>query len=77
MENNNTKNAHTELDRFRQILNNKINEKENLIFPLHSMAYNNRVHYEIHYLRWVLGKTNQEYKYKCNQSSRRCCSKGN
>ena len=77
MENNNTKNAHTELDRFRQILNNKINEKENLIFPLHSMAYNNRVHYEIHYLRWVLGKTNQEYKYKCNQSSKRYNSKGN
>ena len=59
MENNNTKNAHTELDRFRQILNNKINEKENLIFPLHSMAYNNSVHYEIHCLRWVLAKTNQ------------------
>ena len=48
-----------ELDRFRRILNNKINEKENQIFPLHSMAYNNSVHYEIHCLRWVLGKINQ------------------
>jgi hypothetical protein len=31
----------------------------NQIFPSHSMAYNNSVHYEIHCLRWVLGKTNQ------------------
>jgi hypothetical protein len=59
MENNNTKNAYTELDRFKQILNNKISEKMNQIFPLHSMAYNNSVHYEIHCLRWVLAKTNQ------------------
>jgi hypothetical protein len=61
MENNNSNgnNADIELDRFKQILNNKISEKMNQIFPSHSMAYNNSVHYEIHCLRWVLGKTNQ------------------
>jgi hypothetical protein len=48
-----------ELDRFRQIINNKINEKKNQIFPLHSMAYNNNVQHEINCLRWVLGITNQ------------------
>jgi hypothetical protein len=57
--NSNGNNADLELDRLRQILNNKINEKKNQIFPLHSMAYNNSVHYEIHCLKWVLGKTNQ------------------
>lgn len=57
--NSNGNNADIELDRFRQILNNKINEKENQIFPSHSLAYNNSVHYEIHCLKWVLGKTNQ------------------
>jgi hypothetical protein len=62
VENNNNSNGNNtdiELDRFRQILNNKINEKTNQIFPLHSMAYNNNVQYEINCLRWVLGKTNQ------------------
>ena len=61
MENNNSygNNTDIELDRFKQILNNKISEKMNQIFPLHSMAYNNSVHYEIHCLRWVLAKTNQ------------------
>src|SRR5918911_446119 len=61
MENNNSNgnNADIELDRFQQVLNNKISEKMNQIFPLHSMAYNNSVHYEIHCLRWVLAKTNQ------------------
>ncbi len=57
--NSNGNNADIELDRFKQILNNKISEKMNQIFPSHSMAYNNSVHYEIHCLRWVLGKTNQ------------------
>jgi hypothetical protein len=55
----NGNNANIELDRFKQILNNKISEKMNQIFPLHSMAYNNSVHYEIHCLSWVLAKTNQ------------------
>jgi hypothetical protein len=38
MENNNSNgnNADIELDRFKQILNNKISEKMNQIFPLHS-----------------------------------------
>jgi hypothetical protein len=53
--NSNGNNADIELDRFRQILNNKISEKTNQIFPLHSMAYNNGVQYEIHCLKWVLG----------------------
>ena len=62
MENNNNSNgnnADIELDRFKQILNNKINEKMNQIFPSHSRAYNNNVQHEINCLRWVLGKTNQ------------------
>jgi hypothetical protein len=61
MENNsnNGNNADIELDRFRQIINNKVNEKKNQIFPSHSIAYNNSLHYEIHCLKWVLGKTNQ------------------
>jgi CRISPR/Cas system CSM-associated protein Csm2 small subunit len=58
--NSNGNNADIELDRFRQIINNKINEKKNQIFLLYSMAYNNNnVQYEINCLRWVLGKTNQ------------------
>jgi hypothetical protein len=65
MENNinsNGNNADIQLDRFKQILNNKINEKKNQIFPLHSMAYNNNVQYEINCLEWVLGKTNQRQR---------------
>ena len=64
MENNNNNshsndanNSNPELDRFRQIINNKINEKKNQIFPLHSMAYNNNVQHEINCLKWVLGQT--------------------
>jgi peptide deformylase len=56
---NKDNNSNEELDRLKQILNNKINEKENQIFPSHSMAYNNNAHYEIHCLKWVLVKTNQ------------------
>jgi len=50
MENNNitSNNIDIELDRFKQILNNKINEKENQIFQSHSVANNNSVHYKIH-----------------------------
>jgi hypothetical protein len=62
MENNNNSNgnnADRELDRLRQILNNKINEKKNQIFPSHSMAYNNNEQSEINCLKWVLGKINQ------------------
>ncbi|HYZ49563.1 MAG TPA: hypothetical protein VE593_01650 [Nitrososphaeraceae archaeon] len=69
MENNDTKNADLELDRFKQILNNKIDEKQNQIFPSHSMAYNNSVHYEVHCLKWVLGKTNQRQKQRQMQMS--------
>ena len=63
----NGNNADIELDRFRQILNNKINEKMNQIFPSHSMAYNNSVHYEIHCLGWVLGKINQRIQIQMSQ----------
>jgi hypothetical protein len=65
--NSNGNNANIELDRIRQIINNKINEKKNQIFPLHSMAYNNSVHYEIHCLKWVLGKTNQSPQIQMSQ----------
>jgi hypothetical protein len=58
--NSNGNNTDIELDRFRQIINNKINEKKNQIFPLHSMAYNNNVQHEINCLSWVLGITNQK-----------------
>jgi hypothetical protein len=57
--NSNGNNTDIELNRFKQILNNKINEKKNQIFPSHSGAYNNSVHYEIHCLSWIIGKTNQ------------------
>ena len=67
MENSNSNNADLELDRFRQILNNKISEKMNQIFPSHSMAYNNSVHYEIHCLGWVLGKINQSTQIQMSQ----------
>jgi hypothetical protein len=42
---NKDNNSNEELNRFKQILNNKINEKENQIFPSRSMAYNNNAHY--------------------------------
>jgi hypothetical protein len=73
MENNNNNNsngnnADKELDRFKQILNNKINEKKNQVFASHSNVYNNNnVQDEMHCLRWVLGLTN--YKTNANESS--------
>ena len=63
----NGNNADLELDRFKQILNNKINEKKNQIFPLHSMAYNNNVQHEINCLTWVLGKTNQRIQIQISE----------
>jgi hypothetical protein len=62
MENNNVNDnyAEVELDRFKQIINNKINEKKNQIFPSHSIAYNNNVQHEMHCLRWVLGLTTSQ-----------------
>jgi hypothetical protein len=57
--NSNDNNADIELDRFRQIINNKIKEKKNQMFPLHNMAYNNNVQHETNCLKWVLGITNQ------------------
>jgi len=65
VENNNNNNSNgnktdIELDRFKQILNNKISEKKNQIFPSHSMAYNNNVQHEVNCLKWVLGITNQK-----------------
>jgi hypothetical protein len=73
MENNNNShsnganNSDPELDRFRQIINNKINEKKNQIFPLHSMAYNNNVQHEINCLSWVLGITNQRIQMQISE----------
>jgi hypothetical protein len=74
MENNNNNshsnganNSDPELDRFRQIINNKINEKKNQIFPLHSMAYNNNVQHEINCLSWVLGITNQRIQMQISE----------
>jgi hypothetical protein len=58
-DNSNGNNADIELDRFRQIINNKVDEKKNQIFPSHSMAYNNNVQHEINCLKWVLGQTKQ------------------
>ena len=40
--NSNGNNTDRELDRFKEILNNKIDEKKDLIFPSHSRAYNNK-----------------------------------
>ena len=61
-DNSNGNNADIELDRFRQIINNKVDEKKNQIFPSHSMAYNNNVQHEINCLKWVLGITNQRQR---------------
>jgi|SRR5919198_2626271 hypothetical protein len=62
MENNNIhtndNNINLELDKFRKILNNKINEKKNQIHPSHNKVYNNSLQQEIHCLKWVLGQTN-------------------
>ena len=58
------KKADIELDRFKQILNNKTKEKNNQIFASHSMAYNINVQYEINCLRWVLEKTNQRIQIR-------------
>jgi hypothetical protein len=68
-ENNNVNGNNTdiELGRFRQIINNKINEKKNQIFPLHSMAYNNNVQHEINCLSWVLGITNQRIQMQISE----------
>ena len=60
--NSNGKNTDIELDRFRQIIINKISEKMNQIFPSHSMAYNNNVQHEVNCLKWVLGITNQRQR---------------
>ena len=64
MENNsnnshsNNDNTDVEIDRLRQILNNKINQKKNQIHPsLHNKVYNNSLQQEIDCLKWVLGQT--------------------
>jgi hypothetical protein len=53
-DNGNGKNSDIELDRFRQIINNKIKEKKNQIHPLHTKVYNDNLQIEIRSLRWVL-----------------------
>jgi hypothetical protein len=67
-DNNNNDDDSNLVNILKQILNNKINEKKNQIFPLHSMAYNNNVQYEIHCLKWVLGKTNQIQRIQMQMS---------
>ena len=71
MENSNNcsngNNTDLELDRFRQIINNKINEKKNQIYQSHSMAYNNNVQHEINCLKWVLGITNPRIQIQISQ----------
>jgi hypothetical protein len=52
--NNKDKNNNLELDRLKQILNNKIKEKKNQIHPLHAKVYNDNLQIEIRSLRWVL-----------------------
>ncbi len=51
----NSKNTDIELDRFKQILNTKINSKKNQIFLSHSRTYNNSLQCEIDCLRRALG----------------------
>ena len=90
MENSNnigSNNTDLEIDRFRQILNNKINQKKNEIHPsLHNKIYNNSLQQEIDCLKWVLGHTtntnttattikNQRQKINTNNPNRRYCSK--
>ena len=58
MENNSdTNDTDVEIDRLRQILNNKINQKKNEIHPSHNKVYNNSLQQEIYCLKWVLGQT--------------------
>jgi hypothetical protein len=58
MENNSdTNDTDVEIDRLRQILNNKINQKKNEIHPSHNKVYNNSLQQEIDCLKWVLGQT--------------------
>ena len=60
MENNSdTNDTDVEIDRLRQVLNNKINQKKNEIHPsLHNKIYNNSLQQEIDCLKWILGQTN-------------------
>ena len=43
-----------ELDRLKEILNNKVKEKKNQIHPLHAKVYNDNLQIEIRSLRWLL-----------------------
>jgi hypothetical protein len=54
---NDANNTDAELDRLRQVLNNKINQKKNQIHPSHNKVYNNSLQQEIDCLKWVLGQT--------------------
>ena len=87
MENNSdTNDTDVEIDILRQVLNNKINQKKNEIYPLHNKVYNNSLQQEIDCLKWVLGHTtntnttattikNQRQKINTNNPNRRYCSK--
>ena len=52
--NNNDNDSNLELDRLKEILNNKVKEKKNQIHPLHAKVYNDNLQIEIRSLRWVL-----------------------
>jgi protein required for attachment to host cells len=52
--NNNHNNFNLELDRLKQILNNKVKEKKNQIHPLHAKVYNDNLQIERRSLQWVL-----------------------
>ncbi|HZE78012.1 MAG TPA: hypothetical protein VE089_05630 [Nitrososphaeraceae archaeon] len=52
--NTNGNNSILELDRLKEILNNKVKEKKNQIHPLHAKVYNDNLQIEIRSLRWLL-----------------------
>jgi hypothetical protein len=53
--NNNKDNySNLSLDRLKEILNNRVEEKKDQIHPLHAKIYNDNLQIEIRSLRWVL-----------------------
>ena len=52
--NTNGNNSILELDRLKEILNNKVKEKKNQIHPLHAKVYDDNLQIEIRSLRWLL-----------------------
>ena len=52
--NTNGNNSILELDRLKEILNNKVKEKKNQLHPLHAKVYNDKLQIELRSLRWLL-----------------------